>query len=49
MHGDHLIIRPSPKLRVGWDEAFTVMAERQDDVLLDEVNTTDWDQVEWEW
>jgi antitoxin MazE len=47
--GDHLAIRTAPSLRPGWEEAFAAMAEQQDDVLLDEVNTTSWDQVEWEW
>jgi hypothetical protein len=42
------IVSP-PRLRVGWDEAFAAMAERHDDVLLDDINTTDWDRVEWEW
>jgi antitoxin MazE len=49
VQGDHLIIRTAPGLRIGWDKAFAAMAEQQDDVLLDEVDTTDWDQVEWEW
>jgi antitoxin MazE len=49
VHGDRLIIRAAPRLRVGWDEAFAAMAERDDDVLLDDINTTDWDRVEWEW
>lgn len=49
VQGDHLIVRAAPRLRVGWDEAFAAMAERQDDVLLDDVSTTSWDQVEWEW
>ncbi|BAY12859.1 AbrB/MazE/SpoVT family DNA-binding domain-containing protein [Calothrix sp. NIES-2098] len=49
VHGDRLILRPASKLRVGWDEAFATMAERHDDVLLDDVNTTDWDRAEWQW
>jgi len=49
VHSDRLIIRAASRLRVGWDEAFATMAERHDDVLLDDVNTTDWDRVEWEW
>ncbi len=49
VQGDHLTIRTAPRLRAGWDEAFAVMAEEHDDILLDEVNTTHWDQVEWEW
>jgi antitoxin MazE len=46
---DYLIVRAAPKSRVGWDEAFAAMAERRDDILLDDVNTTEWDHFEWEW
>ena len=49
VEGDHLTIRPMSQLRLGWDKAFTDMSEQQDDVLFDDVNATDWDQVEWEW
>jgi antitoxin MazE len=49
VHGDHLTIRTASRLRTGWDEAFATMAKQRDDVLLDKVTTTDWDQVEWEW
>lgn len=49
VHADHLIVRAAPRLRVGWNEAFAGMAEQHDDILLDDVNTTNWDQVEWEW
>ncbi|WGV25542.1 AbrB/MazE/SpoVT family DNA-binding domain-containing protein [Halotia branconii] len=49
VHGNHLIVRAAPKLRVGWEEAFAAMAEQHDDVLLDDVSSTDWDQLEWEW
>jgi antitoxin MazE len=49
VQGDHLIIRTASRLRTGWDEAFAAMSEQHEDVLLDEVNVTDWDQVEWEW
>jgi antitoxin MazE len=50
VEGDHLTIRTAPRLRAGWDEAFAAMAQQQDDRLLDDdVNHTDWDQVEWEW
>jgi antitoxin MazE len=47
--GDRLTIRPLQQLRTGWDQAFAAMSAQQDDVLLDEVNPTDWDQSEWEW
>ena len=49
VQGDRLIIRTAPNLRDGWDTAFAAMAKEQDDVLLDEVNTTSWDKVKWEW
>ncbi|MBE9037261.1 AbrB/MazE/SpoVT family DNA-binding domain-containing protein [aff. Roholtiella sp. LEGE 12411] len=49
VYSDHLIVRAAPELRVGWDEAFAAMVEQHDDVLLDDVSATDWDQVEWEW
>ena len=45
----YLIIRAVPKSRIGWDKAFELIAERQDDILLDNETTTDWDRVEWEW
>lgn len=49
VEGDRLTIRAAQKLRTGWDKAFAAMADRHDDVLLDDVSTTDWDLVEWEW
>jgi len=49
VQGDRLTIRSATRLRSGWDKAFAVMAKQQDDALLDEVNTTDWDRVEWDW
>ncbi len=49
VQGDHLTIRTASRLRNGWDEAFAAMSKQDDDVLLDEITTTDWDQVEWEW
>jgi antitoxin MazE len=49
MHGDSLTIRKASSLRTGWDKAFAAMAEQHDDVLLDDVDTSGWDRVEWEW
>lgn len=46
---DHLILRPASRVRAGWNEAFAKMAELKDDVLFDDVDTTSWDKVEWEW
>jgi antitoxin MazE len=47
--GDHLTIRQAKRPRAGWHEAFRAMATQQDDILLDEVQPTDWDQFEWDW
>jgi antitoxin MazE len=36
--------------RAGWDEAFTRLASRGDDRLLDgDAATSSWDEEEWEW
>ncbi len=47
--GEVLTIRTASRSRTGWEAAFAAMATQHDDVLHDEVNTTDWDRVEWEW
>ncbi|NEQ45507.1 MAG: AbrB/MazE/SpoVT family DNA-binding domain-containing protein [Leptolyngbya sp. SIOISBB] len=49
VQGDCLTIRTAKRQRTGWEEAFAEMAKNQDDILLDDVNPTDWDQSEWEW
>lgn len=49
VNDDRLIIRAVGRSRVGWDQAFAAMAERKDDVLLDDALATTWDSVEWEW
>jgi len=43
------VISGAPKPRAGWEEAFAKMAEQHDDVLLDDVTTTEWKEFEWEW
>ena len=48
VQGDHLIIRTASSVRNRWDESFAAMANLQDDTLLDEAKTTDWDKAEWE-
>ena len=51
VHGNQIVIRSPKRPRDGWKEAFRLMAERGDDLLLDaplETQTT-WDQNEWEW
>ena len=49
VHANHLIICPVEQVRKGWKKAFMEMAEKQDDVLLDDINTTEWDETEWKW
>ena len=46
-----LIIRSSYSPRHNWEQAFRKMAERGDDVLLDQVAEAPakWDEEEWEW
>jgi antitoxin MazE len=48
VQGDRIVIRAAQKPRVGWDEAFAKMAEQHDDVLLDDVTTTEWEDLEWQ-
>jgi antitoxin MazE len=49
VQGDHLIIRSVAYPRAGWDEALAKMSENGDDLLLDDVMPTEWDESEWEW
>ena len=49
VQGEVLTIRTASRSRSGWEQAFAATATQHDDVLHDEVNTTDWDRVEWEW
>jgi antitoxin MazE len=44
---NEIVIRPAP--RHGWEEAFRVMADRRDDLPLDEPPPTSFDETEWEW
>lgn len=44
-----LVIRAVSQPRIGWNEAFVRMAQQQDDVLLDNIPSTDWENLEWEW
>lgn len=46
---DWYVIGAAPKPRAGWEEAFAKMAEQNDDVLLDDVTTTEWEELEWQW
>jgi len=48
VHGDRSVIRAAQKPRDGWEESFAKMAEQHDDVLLDDVTTPEWEEVEWQ-
>ena len=45
-----IVIRSSRPVRAGWDKQFRMMAEVDDDLLLDEaIRDAAWDEEEWEW
>jgi antitoxin MazE len=41
-----IVIQPAP--RQGWEEAFRAMAERREDLLIDDPLPTSFDETEWE-
>jgi antitoxin MazE len=49
IEGNTLVLRPVGQARQGWDAGFAAMAEHQDDHLLDETISSQWDESEWEW
>jgi antitoxin MazE len=49
MQKDRVILRPAPRPREGWEEAFRSMAEHRDDRLLDKPIVSKWDREEWKW
>ena len=47
-----IIIRAVSSVRNSWDSAFKKMANKQDDILLDNdsfLSQSKWDDEEWEW
>lgn len=47
-----IVITPGKRNRASWAAAFKKMAEKQDDLLLDNellLHQTNWEQKEWEW
>ena len=44
-----LVISPSSPVRSGWREAAALLAQRQEDELLDAPTPTRFDAEEWEW
>ncbi|MCU0545616.1 MAG: AbrB/MazE/SpoVT family DNA-binding domain-containing protein [Oscillatoriaceae cyanobacterium Prado104] len=49
VQGDRIVIRAAAKPRAGWEEAFAKMAEQHDDILLDDITPTEWEENEWQW
>lgn len=48
---NQIIVRPTREMRHGWESAFKVMVEHDNENLLDgeELKATEWDEEEWEW
>ncbi len=48
---DHLVLRAVRRPREGWADQFRLMAERNDDQLLDPATRSgsSWDDEEWTW
>ena len=47
---NQIVIAAASRVRAGWAEAFARMSSNEDeDILLDDVIATTWDEVEWEW
>lgn len=44
-----LVISPSDPIRAGWSQAAVLLAEREEDGLLDASPPTRFDAEEWEW
>ena len=44
-----LVISPSDPVRAGWREAAALLAQRQEDDLLDASTPTRFDAEDWEW
>jgi len=48
---NQIIIRPAKNAREGWDDAFKMMGENDDDEpIIDDGNISNsWDEEEWQW
>ncbi len=51
VENNQIIIRPVAKPRAGWNEAFRTMAENEDDLPLDNLESIShsWDEKDWQW
>ena len=49
VHEDGILIRNTLKARSGWDDAFKVMAENEDDESAPRTAKTSFEEKEWQW
>ncbi|HQZ98248.1 MAG TPA: AbrB/MazE/SpoVT family DNA-binding domain-containing protein [Pyrinomonadaceae bacterium] len=49
LHPDGILIRNAQKPRAGWEDAFKLMAENDDDELASDASTSGFDKKEWQW
>ncbi|MFT3743790.1 MAG: AbrB/MazE/SpoVT family DNA-binding domain-containing protein [Pyrinomonadaceae bacterium] len=49
LHPDGILIRNAQKPRAGWEDAFKLMAENDDDELVSDASTSGFDKKEWQW
>src|SRR5436189_2354343 len=49
LHPDGILIRNAKLPRSGWDEAFKLMAENEDDELPGDPASNAFDRKEWQW
>lgn len=49
LHPDGILIRNAQKPRAGWEDAFRLMAENDDDELVSDASTSGFDKKEWQW
>lgn len=52
LRDNEIILRSAEEIRENWDEAFEEMAQKGDDLLLDQKDIKEpskWDETEWTW
>ena len=52
LRDNEIVLRSAETTRKNWESSFEKMAERDDDILLDQSETekpSEWDEVEWTW
>ena len=52
LRDNEIVLRSAKKIRKDWETSFEKMAEKGDDILLDQEEIegpSDWDESEWTW